>query len=145
MGVLGCTYTYNMNFILKPFTNRLCLCNLYLPVINNQRISSKSPKYNFLCFGHVFLSAYYHFGRRPSEMFSHSDFVNKSTWPQRGPQRGYASRAHLIWSKGYRLICLKQMFSFLFWKGQSRCQCVDYWVESLSWLVVKQCLEAIMT
>ena len=48
MGVLGCTYTYNVNLRLKQFTNYLCLCSLCLQVIINQRFSAKPVKYNFV-------------------------------------------------------------------------------------------------
>ena len=43
MGVLGCAYTYNVNFILTLFTN-LCLCFLCLQVIINLRVSDNPVK-----------------------------------------------------------------------------------------------------
>ena len=41
MRAIGCMHTYNVNFLLKPFTNHLLLWFLYLQVITKQSISAK--------------------------------------------------------------------------------------------------------
>ena len=117
MGVLGCVSTYKVKFILKPFTNDVLLCNLYLhvQVINNQSILAKSSKY-LLCFGNI-LSACCNFvcllpfwQAAVRNVFALT--VNKSMWPQRGQQRGYASWAHrkctFIW-------CVCRLFKGITW------------------------------
>ena len=47
---MGVIHTYNVNFILKLFTNHLHLCFLYFEIIYNQStcIMAKSAKCNFL-------------------------------------------------------------------------------------------------
>ena len=42
MGVIGRMHTYNLNFLLKPFTNHLLLLFLYVQVIINQSISAQT-------------------------------------------------------------------------------------------------------
>ena len=47
IGVLGCAYTYNVNFIIICFINHLCFCFLYLEVIN-QKVSTNPVKFHFV-------------------------------------------------------------------------------------------------
>ena len=48
MGVMWWILTYDVNFILKLFTNHLCLYVISLQVIINQRVLANPVKYNFV-------------------------------------------------------------------------------------------------
>ena len=47
--VLWLLNTYNVNFLLKHFTNHLLLCSLYFQIINDQSISAKQAIYLVCC------------------------------------------------------------------------------------------------